>query len=136
MIDNPIQNNVHANFEQESTRGSFLRRLRMIPKFNGDSFQDLKDFIDITETLYFSCINRAEEQELFEHMVLQLRGKAKSLVSRLNDFDFETIKNSLLHLHICQTNLRISIRRKTNLCQNTQRKPENYCEKRMPFTAI
>lgn len=58
----PQQNEQHG----ENIRSSFLRRLRLIPKFNGESFQDLKDFIDITETLHFLCTSSAEDRELLD----------------------------------------------------------------------
>lgn len=121
--------NTQTDVEQENTRGSFLRRLRMIPKFNGESFQDLKDFIDITETLNFSCINRAEEQELFEHMVLQLRGEAKTLVSRLNNFDFETIKNALLQHFAYLANKNVLSSQLENLHQEKDESLSKYTER-------
>lgn len=120
-----------AHHEQtgEQTRSSFLRRLRLIPKFNGESFKDLKDFIDITETLYFSCINRSEEQELFEHMVLQLRGEAKSLMSRLNNFDWQTIKNNLLSHFAYLANKNVLSSQLENLHQEKNETLSEYTER-------
>lgn len=46
---------------RERARETFLRRLRMIPRFDGDSFKDMKDFVDIVNTLYNSCLNELEE---------------------------------------------------------------------------
>lgn len=79
-----------------TVRNSFLRRLRIIPKFGGDSFKDLKDFIDTSETLYYSCLNGAEEQEFYEQMALQLRGEPKLIISRLENFDWINIRDTLL----------------------------------------
>lgn len=77
-------------------RETFLRRLRCIPKFNGDNYAQLKEFIDVTESLYISCNNESEENELFEQILLQLRGEARNVVLTLNNPDWQTIKNKLL----------------------------------------
>lgn len=70
-------NNFNQNDQNIRARESFLRRLRLIPVFNGETFQSLRDFIDITDTLYVSCVNDIESRELIEHIILQLRGEAK-----------------------------------------------------------
>lgn len=115
--------------ETEHTRNSFLRRLRSIPKFNGESFKDLKDFIDITETLYFSCVNGAEEQELFEHMILQLRGEARSLINRLDNFDWQLIKSTLLSHFAYLANKNVLSSQLENLHQERNESLTEYTER-------
>lgn len=77
-------------------RESFLRRLRSVSKFNGYSYQSLKDFVETIDTLYISCANEEEHNELYEHMILQLRGEARHVVLNLHNTDWETIKQTLL----------------------------------------
>lgn len=90
-------NNAQMNEGRNNmVRDSFLRRLRIIPKFSGDSFKDLRDFIDTAETLYYSCLNGAEEQEFYEQMALQLRGEPKLIVSRLENLEWVNVKETLL----------------------------------------
>lgn len=119
----------HSDRNEEHSRSSFLRRLRLIPKFNGESFKDLKDFIDIAETLYFSCINATEEQELFEHLALQLRGEAKTLINRLDNFDWQTIKNSLLTHFSYLANKNVISSQLENLHQEKDESLSEYTER-------
>lgn len=95
--DSGYRSNENFNIQPErnnSVRQSFLKRLKMIPKFSGDSFKELKDFLDISETLFFSCNNEAEEQEFFEYLLLQVRGEARSLIGRMRNLDWENIKST------------------------------------------
>lgn len=129
--NNMPRNNIQQQSEQniENTRSSFLRRLRLIPKFSGESFQELKDVIDITETLYFSCINPFEQQELFEHMALQLRGEAKSLVSQLDNFDWPSIKDTLLTYFAYLANKNVLSSQLENLHQEKNESLTEYSER-------
>lgn len=77
-------------------RDTFLRRLRCIPKFNGENYSQLKEFIDVVESLYVSCSNQNEENELYEQILLQVRGEARNLIMSLNNPDWLAIKNKLL----------------------------------------
>lgn len=81
---------------EEKARDTFVRRLRAIPKFNGEAYNDLRDFVDIMTTLYTTCSNQTEEDELYQHMLLQLRGEAKSIVLNLNNANWHTIRETLL----------------------------------------
>lgn len=105
------RNGANVSFEQNSThyqqnqnlranstrpRDTFLRRLRSIPKFNGDSYAQLREFIDVTESLFISCINRTEENELYEQILLQVRGEARNVVLSLNNGDWEITKKALI----------------------------------------
>lgn len=77
-------------------RDTFLRRLRSIPKFNGESFAQMKEFIDVVESLFVSTNNQSEENELNEQILLQLRGEARNLVLSLNNQNWDSIKSNLL----------------------------------------
>lgn len=55
---------------QSDIRHQFLRRLKSIPKFDGNSYKELIEFIDICDTLYASCWNQSEENEFYEQMLL------------------------------------------------------------------
>ncbi|XP_055309381.1 protein kinase 4-like [Sitodiplosis mosellana] len=76
-------------------RRQFLRRLKSIPKFDGSSYRELIDFVDISDTLFRSCMNEAEENEFYEQMILQLRGEAKQVISNSRSSDWDTIKSKL-----------------------------------------
>lgn len=92
----PIQEyrNVEQN-QNQMIRKTFMYRLREVPKFNGESYQQLIDFIDAMDTLSYSCINTSESNELQTQMLLQLRGEARSIISNLDTRDWYSVKNKL-----------------------------------------
>lgn len=123
---------VAQNIQQntvERARETFLRRLRSIPKFNGDSYKDLREFIDIMETLQSFCINYTEENELYEHMFLQLRGEAKSVVLNLQVNDWGSIKDVLLEHFSYLSNQSILISKIENLQQNKNETLTEYADR-------
>lgn len=93
---NPVNDRVIINNQQARPRETFLRRLRNIPKFNGESFSQLREFIDVVDTLYMSCTNGNEENELYEQIMLQVRGEPRNVIMNLNNLDWPTIKENLL----------------------------------------
>lgn len=101
----PIYPQLEPNFDYQPRnprinldrpRDTFLRRLRCIPKFSGDSYAQLKEFIEVIESLFISCFNESEEDELYQQILLQLRGEARNVVLALNNNDWHSIKNKLL----------------------------------------
>lgn len=80
----------------DKPRESYLRRLRSIPIFDGDSFKQLRDFIDISESLFYSSNNNSEKNEFFEQTLLQIRGEARNVVKNIDEQNWELIKNTLL----------------------------------------
>lgn len=99
--NNPIEYNYYPPQMEEMAiqakpRDTFLRRLRCIPKFNGESYAQLKEFMEVSESLYISCDNEAEETEFYQQMLLQLRGEARTVVTSINNPDWEKIKGKLL----------------------------------------
>lgn len=111
------QNYEHPQLVQERARDTYLRRLRAIPKFNGESFKELRDFIDIINTLFSTCNNQTEEDELYQHMLLQLRGEAKSVVLGVNNANWETIRETLLSHFSYLSNQSVLISQLENLHQ-------------------
>lgn len=93
-----LENNPNFAHQRQPVkpRETFLRRLRCIPKFNGENYSQLKEFIEVSESLYISCLNEAETNELYEQILLQLRGEARNVVIALNNPNWEIIKNKLL----------------------------------------
>lgn len=77
-------------------RDTFLRRLRSIPKFDGEGYAQLKEFIEVVDSLYISCANQSEEDELSQQTLLQLRGEARNIIMALGDTDWRSIKSKLL----------------------------------------
>lgn len=77
-------------------RDTFLRRLRCIPKFNGDSYAQLKEFTDVVESLYVSCTNESEENELYEQLLLQVRGEPRNILMALDNPNWPTIRAKLM----------------------------------------
>lgn len=93
------ERNMYQNFNQvqfQRPRDTFLRRLRSIPKFNGESFSQLKEFIDVAETLFLSCTNESELNEFYDQIYLQIRGEARNIIIALNNPDWEIIRDKLL----------------------------------------
>ena len=113
----------------QTARNSFLRRLRLIPKFDGASFKELRDFIETTESLYLSCINEVEETEFFEQMVLQLRGEARRAMLEVNEASYEAIKNKLMSHFSYLSNKDILNSQLENLRQEKDESIAKYAER-------
>lgn len=95
---NPPQalfNNSNMGVNLLPVRQQFLRRLKLIPKFDGATHKELIYFIDIADTLYNSCMNEYEETEFQEQMALQLRGEARQVLNDARDSNWETLKTKL-----------------------------------------
>lgn len=86
----------NLQIEREKPRKTFLYRLNNIPIFNGESFSQLKEFIDVVDSLSLTTKNEAEKNELYEQVLLQLRGEAKTVIGDMNNADWITIKENLL----------------------------------------
>lgn len=124
------QTNAQINQGQnEVVRDSFLRRLRKIPEFGGDTFKDLRNFIDASETLYNSCQNESEEQEFYEQMVLQLRGEPKLIVSRLENLNWANVKEILLRKFSFLSNKNVLTSQIENLHQEEGESMTKYTER-------
>lgn len=96
QMQQPQMNILHTGPPTHGPRDTFLRRLRLIPKFDGESYSQLREFIEVVDSLHISCINQYEEDELFQQILLQLRGESRNLVLSINNPTWETLKNRLL----------------------------------------
>lgn len=126
-----IPQNSEQNFvyDQNAPRKSYIRRLTTIPKFSGDTYQELRDFIDISEALYYSCVNQAEENEFFDQMTLQLRGEARNLILKMNSPNWEQIKAALLKYFAFLSNKDVLISQIENLHQEKDETLTKYAER-------
>lgn len=77
-------------------RESYLKRLKEIPKFSGESHLHLKDFIEISDSLYISHKNDAEETEFMDTVMLRLRGEARDSIINLESTTWKDIRDKLL----------------------------------------
>lgn len=97
-FDNP--NQIHAlmpNINQNygTLRPSFLRRLKSIPAVKGESYAELRDFIDITDTLFVSIRTNDEEMEFYDQLLLQIRGEARKAIESLDKTEWQAIREKL-----------------------------------------
>lgn len=137
-----LQNNINNNAPQNQNsqqydqghnhanpRNSFLKRLKLIPKFSGESHKELKEFIDTAETLYYSCMNDAEEQEFYEQMTLQLHGEARTVVKNMQNLDWETIKDKFMKYFSFLSNKEIIQSKLENLHQEKDESLSAYTDR-------
>lgn len=80
----------------EKPRDSYIRRLRLLPIFDGESFKQLRDFLEIAQSLNDSYSNDAEKEEFNETLNLQLRGEARDIIGNTHNTNFHDLKNVLL----------------------------------------
>lgn len=78
-----------------SPRITFLRRLKAIPIFRGETYVELRDFIDIVDTLYVSISSQPEEAEFYDQLILQIRGEARNAIEQLEQTNWRTIREKL-----------------------------------------
>lgn len=123
----PRENQLNTN--EIKPRDTFLRRLRAIPIFNGESYTDLRDFIDIADTLYCSCTNQVEENEFFDQLMLQIRGEARIAVYDNDDPTWEGIKAKLLSYFSFLSNKEIITSKLENLRQAAKETISDYAER-------
>lgn len=91
--DNNFQNPLEQI--QIAPRITFIRRLKAIPVFRGETYTELRDFIDIVDTLYVSILNQPEEIEFYDQLILQIRGEARNAIEQINEINWRTIKKRL-----------------------------------------
>lgn len=93
---NDTQMNTSSLSHADKPRDSYLRRLRLLPVFDGENYKSLRSFLDVTKVLNDSWINDSEKLEFIETINLQLRGEARNVVGNLYESDYERMKNKLL----------------------------------------
>lgn len=96
--DRGPQSNVPNETRQQNSeraRHSYLRRLKTIPAFSGNSYTELREFFDVVDILHSSIQNDTEEVEFYDQLLLQIRGEAKNAIESLSNSDWQTIKEKL-----------------------------------------
>lgn len=97
----------HANPINNTCHNTYLKRLTTIPDLSGESFENLKTFIEKVDTLYFSAMNDAETDELYEQVLLKVNGEARDTIMNLSNLNWENIKKSIMKSfdHLCNKTL-------------------------------
>lgn len=86
----------NLQYEVQTVRKSYIRRLGAIPIFDGESYKSLCNFLDIAEALNDSWTNDEEKTEFIDTLSLQIRGEARKVVGNLYESNFDAMKNSLM----------------------------------------
>lgn len=126
---NANQMHYDESFQNQKCRTTYLKRLTTIPELTGETFENLKLFLEKVDTLFYSAMNDAETCELYEQILLKINGEARDIVMAMGDLDWENIKKSLLdHFsHLCNRNLLTS--QLENLKQERDESLEKYTER-------
>lgn len=80
---------------QPPARATLMRHLREIPIFGGETFVELKDFMDIAHTIYVTITNKTEGMEFYHQLTLQIRGEARTAIENLRETKWQTIRTKL-----------------------------------------
>ncbi|XP_055326357.1 histone-lysine N-methyltransferase, H3 lysine-79 specific-like [Sitodiplosis mosellana] len=75
-------------------RDTFVRKLRQMPNFSGESLQKLKDFIQIGDLFMEECLNETERDEFYFQVKYNLRGEARDILQHVQN-DWYEIRNAL-----------------------------------------
>lgn len=110
-------------------RSAYLRRLRQIPTFDGESYKALRNFLDIAHALNESWVNTVEKNELIDTLNLQLRGEARDVVGDLYDITFEEMKDRLLKYFSYLVNKEVVTSQLENIRQKQNESMTEYSER-------
>lgn len=122
--------NTQRNDNQDRTEGcrkNFLKQLKSIPTFSGETREKLTDFIDTCDILRTFCSNEIEYVELLMQIKIQLRGEARSATK--NDVEWETIKQNLTTHFGYLSNRDIINSKLENLRQEPKESLSDYAER-------
>lgn len=97
QMDSPNLNYRHdqRDLAEARPRSSFIRRLKSIPKLTGETHNELREFIDVVDTLFVCIQSRNEEAEFYDQLLLQIRGEARNAIERLERTDWQLIREKL-----------------------------------------
>lgn len=112
-----------------SPRTTFLKRLKQIPSFNGDSYKELKIFITKADTLYHYCSNETEENEFYEQMMFQLGEEPRNLLIGMHQPTWDMIKQKLLKHYAHLSNKDLLTSQIENLRQEKDESLSKYAER-------
>lgn len=118
-----------SGFVNTGVRHQFLRRLKRIPKFEGNTYKELKEFIEIGDNLFNTCKNAAEENEFYDQIELELRGEAKQIVASLPNSHWHTIRTKLYKHFSYLANRDILTCQLENLRQEKEESLSKYSER-------
>lgn len=118
-----------ANEDFNNPRKTFLRRLKHIPNFNGDTYKELKDFITKADTLYHYCSSEVEENEFYEQMMFQLGEEPKNLLIGMNNPTWDAVKHKLLKFYAHLSNKELLTSQLENLRQEKDETLAKYAER-------
>ncbi|XP_031639457.1 homeobox protein 2-like [Contarinia nasturtii] len=119
----------HSYRDANGVRETYLKRLKHIPKFNGDSFNELKEFINKADTLYRYASNDIEEDEFYEQMIFQLGEEPKNVIINLENPDWNTVKRKLLSYYSYLANKDLLASQIENLHQEKNESILKYSER-------
>lgn len=75
-------------------RDTFVRKLRQMPNFSGESLQKLKDFIQIGDLFMEECMNETERDEFYFQIKYNLRGEAREILHYVEN-DWQEMRGAL-----------------------------------------
>lgn len=84
-----------TNSQRTLSSQYFFKRLEELPIFRGESYSELRDFLDIADTLYVMIRNRTEKDEFYHQLLLRIRGEARNALVDLETTNWQTIRNQL-----------------------------------------
>ncbi|XP_055308449.1 myb-like protein I [Sitodiplosis mosellana] len=100
LIAPPVQTSLSQlrenEYSQTRARKSFIERLKLIPVFKGESYKTLQEFIGVSDTLFASISNNAEQDEFIQTIFLKLRNEAARIIN-YNNPNWNEIKQDLLN---------------------------------------
>lgn len=123
------ENNASDKNVNTKPRSSFLRRLKSIPIFNGESHDSMEDFIDIVDTLFLSILSQNEEIEFYDQLFLQIRGEAKNSIADIDQYDWQMIKDKILKYFSYLSNKDIINSKLENLRQEKNETLNDYIDR-------
>lgn len=132
MDEDPHLEPNEENFDYRNRnipRTTFLKRLKGIPSFEGDTYKELKKFITKADTLYQYARNKSEEDEFFQQMMFQLGEEPRNLLITMNDPSWETIKQKLMKHFSYLSNKEILTSQIENLRQEKDESLTKYVER-------
>lgn len=129
QINYPDQD-LNRSVRTESTpRDSYLRRLITLPAFSGESYKELKNFIEVADGLFHTATMEIENKEFYDQMITQLRGEARVIVLAMDNYDWLNIKKKLLQHFEYLSNKNVLASQIENLRQEKDETLSQYAER-------
>lgn len=121
--------NQNQNFNQRgNNREGFIRRIRNMPIFSGESMQKLRDFIQLGNLLFQECQNENERREFYFQVKYCLRGEAREVLKYTED-DWFLIQAAIKQRFAYLMNRNIINSKLENLHQEQKETLSQYAER-------